>query len=94
MQQGLILVGTYQGEEDGKAFKTKDGTEVKPRLVAFAVGGLQNVIVEVSDPAIQFSPDVAYKIPVKASAKTWDESTKRYQYVNVRFFIPSGTTID
>lgn len=86
---GLYLVGICEGVEHGKPYTSKDGTRVEPRTYAFSIGGLQNVLVETNED-LDFEKGQKYEVPVKASARTWDEASKRFQYVNVKFYIPKG----
>lgn len=84
----IIIKGKYIGEELTKLIPGKEQYQVK--MVAVQTEGLQNVLVEVpKDYVVKKDKDGLVELEVKASAKTWDNLAKRFNYVQVKFYIPS-----
>jgi len=89
MIQGLLLVGKFEGEEPLKSYTMKDGTQIDNKVIAISTGGLQNILVEVPKTyVVEKDAKGMVSLQVNATAKTWDEQTKRFQYVQVKFYIP------
>lgn len=88
---GLFLVGDYVGEELSKPVMTKAGTMYQFKTVAIKLDSLQNVLVEVPvDYKVSKDKDGRVSLPVRTSAKTWDNIAKRFMFVNVKFYIPKS----
>lgn len=86
---GLTLIGRYVGEEISKPITTKKGEIFQTKTIAIQTEALQNTLVEVPmDYKVKADKDGNVSLAVKTSAKTWDDSTKRFQFVNVKFYIP------
>lgn len=91
MINGLILNGHYEGEELSKPVMTKAGEMYQYKTIAVKVDSLQNVLVEVPvDYKVSKDKEGNVSLPVKTSAKTWDNVAKRFMFVNVKFYIPKS----
>lgn len=85
----IKITGKYVAEELTKLIPGKEQFQVK--MVAIEAEGLQNLIVEVpKDYVVKKDEDGLVELEVKASAKTWDNVSKRFNYVQVRFYVPKA----
>jgi len=84
---GLVLTGKLVGEEI-KETKTKAGTLFRTRTIAIQTNKLQNILVDVplEFKIIKDKNDVVV-LPVETTAKHWSNETKRFEYVQVKFYV-------
>lgn len=81
---GLFLRGHLEKEEN-----SKPDAKFQVKTLAINTGELQNVLVECApDYKVVKDKDGIVELPVKTSAKTWDNVAKRFNYTQVKLYVP------
>jgi len=84
---GMVLTGKLIGEET-KETKTKKGDIYRQRTVSIQTGKLQNVLVDLpADYRIEVDKNGVVSLPIEATAKQWDDNAKRFNFVQVKFYV-------
>lgn len=85
---GLTITGEYLGEELQKPFDSQ-GTQVQNKVVLLKIGAIDTVSIEVpKEYKIEKDTKGLVSLPVKTTARQWDNVNKKFNYVDVRFYVP------